>query len=391
MTGKERVRTILAGGIPDAVPWGEFAIDGDTVGQVIGRETFYRAKAASTFAFWDGRRDEVVQSWREDGIAFFREMDCLDIVNCAAMASGVAPPAGYRPDKPKKIGVNTWAFRDGRIMKYSEITRDLTLVHDPSAGTRVFTPADFAGEPTIELPNPSCFEVVDAFIEAFGQDRYILGPSGHEVGIMLLGGDFTEGGAGFAHALMQYYDAPDAVRAAYRWETARQNALDAHYIRPGQDAVMFGQQDFASTQGPFISPAMFRDFSLPWIAERVRNVKERFGLPVFKHACGNNGLLLDMFVEAGYDVYQSVQRTAGMDIADIKARYDGRLIPWGGLDVETLVSGTTADVRAGVRDALDRLKPGGGFLFGTSHSVAVGTPYENFRAMADEVNRLRWY
>ena len=389
MTGRDRVATVLAGGMPDRVPWGEFAIDGDTVGRVIGHETFYRAKAASTFALWDGRRDEVVRSWREDGIAFFRKMDCLDIVNCAAMASGVAPPVGYEPEKPRKLDDTTWEFMDGRVFKYSEITRDLTLVHDPTAGTKAYTPDDFTGDPTPEPVDESCFEVVDAFIREFGGDRYLLGPSGHEVGIVLLGGEFTEGGDGFAHALMQYYDAPDAVRAAYRWQVARENARDAQYIRPGQDAVMFGHQDFSSTQGPFISPAMFREFALPSITARVRNVKERFGLPVFKHACGNNGPLLDMFVEAGYDVYQSVQRTAGMNPVEIRERYAGRLIPWGGLDVETLVSGTPDDVRTGVREAMERLAPGGGFIFGTSHSVAVGTPYDNFMAMVDEVEKTR--
>ncbi len=45
MTSKERVKAILNKQIPDQVPWGEWAIDFDTVGKVIGHETYYRAKA----------------------------------------------------------------------------------------------------------------------------------------------------------------------------------------------------------------------------------------------------------------------------------------------------------------------------------------------------------
>lgn len=391
MTSKERVQAVLRGDIPDKLPWGEYAIDFDTVAQVIGHETYYRAKAKSQMAFWEGRRDEVVQSWKEDGIEFYRKFDCFDIINVAAMASGVAPPKGYTCEKPVKIDENTWEYRDGTIVKYSEITADMTIVHNPNVGKKHFTCADFEKEPVIEPEDESCFEVVDAFIGEFGKDRYIIGPSGHEVGIVLLGGDFTEGGGGFAHGLMQYHDNPETIRAAYRYEVAKNNALDAHYIRPGQDAVMFGNQDFSSTHGPFISPEMFREFAFPSIQARVANIHEKFKMPVFKHACGNNNKLITMFVDAGYDAYQSIQRTAGMDIGSLKTRYGDRMVPWGGVDVEDLVSGTSGDIIRQVDYAAKHYKSGGRYIFGTSHSIAVGTKYENFMTLADEFEKHRDY
>ncbi len=391
MNSKERVKAVLRGEIPDRVPWGEFAIDFDTVGKVIGHETFYRAKAKSQFAFWEGRRDEVVQSWKEDAIDFFRKMDCFDIINISAMASSIAPPRGSEFEKPKKITDNTWEYKDGTVIKYSEITADITVIYNPNVGEKQFTPADFEKDPVVEPVDDSCFEVVDALIEEFGNDRFLIGPCGHEVGIFLLGGNFGDGGEGFAHGLMQFYDNPETVRAAIRYEVAKNNILDHHYIRPGQDAAMFGHQDFASTQGPFISPEMFREFALPAIQSRVRNVHEEFNMPVFKHACGNNNKLLDMFIEAGYDVYQSIQSTAGMDIGKIKEQYGDRIVPWGGLNVEYLVSGTPEDIKKSVRYAMENYKPGGRFIFGTSHSIAVGTKYENFMVMVEEFEKLRNY
>ena len=391
MTSKERVNAVLNGDIPDKVPWGEFAIDFDTVARIIGHETYYRAKAKSQFAFWEGRRDEVVQSWKEDAIEFFRKMNCFDIINAAAMASSVAPPKGYECEKPKKIGENTWEYKDGKVIKYSETTADLTIVYDPSVGKKQFTPADFEKDPVVEPVDESCFEVVDAIIDEFGSDRFIIGPSGHEVGIVLLEGDFETGGGGFTYGLMQYYDNPETVQAAYPYEANKNNLKDYQFIRPGQDAVFFAQQDFASTQGPFISPEMFRDFALPAIKKRVRHVHEKFGIPVIKHACGNNNKLLDMFYEAGYDAYQSIQRTAGMDIKNIKERYAGRMIPWGGLDVEYLVSGTKDDIKKAVQYTAEELKPGGRYIFGSSHSISVGTKYENFMTMIDEFEKVRSY
>ncbi|MBT4484445.1 MAG: hypothetical protein HOC71_12305 [Candidatus Latescibacteria bacterium] len=390
MNSKERVIAVLKGKIPDKVPWGEWAVDFDTVGKVIGHETFYRAKARSAIALWEGRRDEVVQSWKEDGIAFFKKMDCFDIINISAMASSVAPPEDYEFETPKKIDDNTWEFKDGTIFKSSEITADVTKVFDPHVGKKQYTPADFECKPVVETPDESCFEVVDAFIEEFGSDRFLMGPSGSEVGIFLLDGNFEEGGGGFSHGLMQYIDNPDTVKAAIRYEVTKNNFLDRHYIRPGQDSVGWGQ-DFASTKGPFISPEMFHEFVLPGIKARVKNIHEQFGLPVMKHACGNNTKLLDMFVEAGYDAYQSIQRSAGMDVGEIKSMYGDHFAAWGGIPVENLVSGTQDGVRNDVTNAMELYKPGGRYIFGSTHSIAVGTKYDNFMMMVDEFEKRRGY
>ena len=390
MTSKERVKAVLNNEIPDKVPWGEWAVDFDTVGKVIGRETFYRAKAQSQFAFWEGRRDEVVQSWKEDGIEFFKKMECFDIINIAAMASSVAPPKGYEFEKPKKIDDTTWEFRDGTIMKYSEVTADITKIYDPNVGKRKYTPEDFEKDPEIEPVDESCFEVVDAIIEEFGRERFFMGPSGKEVGIFLLDGDIEQGGGGFSYGLMQYYDNPETVRAAIQYEVKKNNILDSYFIRPGQDSVGWGQ-DFACTQGPFISPEMFREFALPAIRARVNNIHDNFGIPVLKHACGNNNLLMDMFIEAGYDAYQSIQRSAGMDLGNIKARYGDRLVSWGGISVEYLVSGTPEDIKKEVIQAMEEYKPGGRYIFGSTHSIAVGTKYENFMTMVDEFEKRRNY
>ncbi|MDD8014049.1 MAG: uroporphyrinogen decarboxylase family protein [Acidobacteriota bacterium] len=388
MNSKERVRAVLAGVIPDRVPFGEFAVDFDTVEKVIGHETYYRAKARSQIAFWEGRRDEVVQSWKEDGIAFFKKMDCFDIINIGAMASSLAPPRGFSPEKPARIDAETWRFKDGRVYKYSSVTADLTLVADPNVGRRPRRPAEFDREPEIRPPDPSEFEVVDAFIAAFGGSRYLAGPSGGEVGMHLLEGG--ESGEAFAHGLMQYILNPETVKAAIHHEVEKNNRLDRFYIRKGQDAVIWGQ-DFASSQGPFISPALFREFVLPGIKRRVGNIHSEFGLPVLKHACGNNRLLLDMFVEAGYDAYQSIQKSAGMDLAAVKRDYGRSLVCWGGLPVELLVSGTAGDVRKEVADAMESCKPGGRYIFGSTHSIAVGSRYDNVMAMIDEFEKRRDY
>jgi hypothetical protein len=375
LNSKERVQRTLQRKPIDRIPIGFFAIDFDTVERLVGHETYLRAKARSQIAFWEGRRAEVVQSWIEDTIALYRKLDFLDIVNLAAMASGVAPPRDYEPEQVRRVDSDTWEAADGRVWKYSPVTADLTLVYEPEPR---FTPEQFDMDQVPASPNPSVFEVVDAAIAALGDTHYVLGPCGGEAGMTLLGG--------MQPGLMAYALEPDLVQLATDYTTRLASLNDRWYIRPGTDGVLWGQ-DFASTRGPLISPGMFRKFCLPSIQTRVRAVKAR-GLTVWKHACGNNWLLLDMFIEAGYDVYQSIQASAGMDLAKVKAEYGDRLVLWGGVRVENLVSGTPQDVRRDAVCAFEAGAPGGGFIFGDTHSIAVGTKYDNFMAMLDAYHEM---
>jgi uroporphyrinogen-III decarboxylase len=136
---------------------------------------------------------------------------------------------------------------------------------------------------------------------------------------------------------------------------------------------------------------MFRDFFLEANKERARSVKTRHGKKILKHCCGNINLLLDFFVEIGFDAYQSIQPTAGMDICRLKKTHGDRIALWGGVAVENLVGGTPGDVRADVRRAMACAKPGGRFILGASHSVAVGTRYDNYMALLDEHAKLCQY
>ncbi|MHB9029879.1 MAG: uroporphyrinogen decarboxylase family protein, partial [Candidatus Latescibacterota bacterium] len=66
-------------------------------------------------------------------------------------------------------------------------------------------------------------------------------------------------------------------------------------------------------------------------------------------------------------------------------------VPWGGIPVEYLVSGTQDDIKKEVRKAMEEYKSGGRYIFGSTHSIAVGTKYDNFMIMADEFERSRIY
>jgi hypothetical protein len=382
VTSRERVSAALERKTPDRIPFGEFAIDFDTVERILGHETYVRAKAKCRIAFWEGRRDEVVQSWKEDGVDLFRKLDCIDLVNLNAISFGIAPARGERFEAPRKIDDVTWEDREGRIYKFSELTGDITCVHDPVARAREYTLSEFEASPEYAPPDPSIFEAVDYLIEHLGKGRFILGPSGNPSGLVMLG----ETQQAYERIALE----PDLVRAAAA-QLARLGELqDPGYIRPGQDGTIWGQ-DFSASQGPMVSPAAFRNLVVPFMKSRTASVKRK-GQYVVQHACGNNWAILDSFVEIGFDCYQSIQQSASMDLGQVMRKYGDKLCLWGGVPVEHLVGGTPDQVRADVRAALETarsVRGGAGYLFGSTHSIAVGTKYDNFMAMVDEFERVR--
>jgi len=379
MTSKERVYATLEGRIPDRVPIGEFAIDFDTVEKILGHETYLRAKAKSQIAFWEGRHDEVAQSYLEDHIALHEKLD-LDIVTFP-MATWEIPPESDDPP-PRRINENTWEDKYGRVYKFSEITHDITCVHDPVEEQRRYTIEEFRLPPPPVQRDPRSWAILDGVIQRFKGRKFICGPSGGEIGIVLLGG--------MERGLIRLLEEPEVVKAATPFFLQLQNAADAVLIHPDCDAVLWAA-DFGHKTGPFISPQMFREFFLEANRERVRNIRSRFRKRVAKHCCGRIEALLDFFLEIGYDVYQSIQPSAGMDLCLLKRRIGDRITLWGGVSVENLVSGSPEDVRHDVRRAMACAKEGGRFILGSSHSIAVGTKYENFMAMLDEYHRLCWY
>ncbi|HVP91623.1 MAG TPA: uroporphyrinogen decarboxylase family protein [Terriglobales bacterium] len=379
MTAKERVTAVLEGRVPDRVPCAEFAVDFDTVERIIGHETYLRAKARSQIAFWEGRADEVAASWREDHIELHRRLD-LDIVTFPA-ATWEMPPETDDPP-PRRVDAWTWEDKYGRVWKLSDVTHDITCVRDPVRDAHVFTAAEFEREPKPARRDERSWRILDAVVQDFKRDKFICGPSGGSIGIVLLGG--------MERGLLEVAANPEAVRAATALLVREQNLADGVMIHPDADAVLWAE-DLGYGKGPLVSPRDFRRLFLEANQARARNVKGKFGKKLIQHCCGNINALLDDLVAIGCDAYQSIQPTAGMDLCAVKKSHGDRLTLWGGVAVEHLVGGTPEEARRDVRRAMACAKPGGRFILGSSHSVAVGTKYDNYMAVLDEYRKLCQY
>ncbi|MFQ6047806.1 MAG: uroporphyrinogen decarboxylase family protein [Phycisphaerae bacterium] len=374
MNSKQRVRTALARREPDRVPMGEFAFDHTLIEHFFGRRSWWRpfSNADAQLALWAGRRDQVVEGWKQDVVELTERFE-FDMVPCWLA------PSRYRPiEAPRQVGPGLWEDSGGNRFQYSAQTDSIQQVFWADAD-RPLTVEDFADRDFAE-PDDSELEFVRFVVGQFGRSHFVFARSGD--------GSFPQPG-GLQRALVLMIEQPEVMQAAIEQATVRCIELDRIFAREGVDGLAPGA-DYATTRGLMFDPKLFERLMLPAIKRQTAAAHD-LGLFVLKHACGNNWAILDGFVEAGYDAYQSIQGSAGMHLQQLKQRYGSRLALWGGVQVETLVRGSPQQIRREVIDALTVAGPGGGFILGSSHSIVNATRPENYLAMIEAWREFRDY
>ncbi len=180
---------------------------------------------------------------------------------------------------------------------------------------------------------------------------------------------------------------PEYIRGifAIHTEFALKN-LDLYRQAVGDriDVIFMSGTDFGTQRGLLVSPQTFRDLWKPFYTRVNAWVHANTGWKTLFHSCGAIEPLLEDFIEMGVDCINPVQLSAeGMDAGQLKAKYGRRLVFWGGgVDTQrTLPFGNRDEVRRQVRQRVEILGQGGGYVFNPIHNVQHGTPVENLLAM----------
>lgn len=370
MLPRERVFAALEHREPDRIPWGEHSIDYNVYEAILGRKTFVQAKMRETQAYWDGRRDEVVESYKRDRLDLIRALD-MDIVFVSAV-----PPKGYHPKPMEKLDDETYRDEHGNIYRVSAITHDLMPYKRNTEGYRPPTLDDIQrqidnleNEPLGD-PEDSCWELVHHAVKEMKSTHFIL----------LLCGDLGFPGFGATEedqwtSLIEYPEICKKLAELQGKRLIRQVQL---YAKLGVDGIM-PCGDLGSSTGLLASPKIYREMVYPWHKAHVEEA-HKHGLKVLKHCCGHVWPIIDELAEV-YDAYEGIQASGGMDIKLLKERVGDKLCLWGGIWHEHIIMGTVEDIRNDARYAFKYAAPGGGYIMGSSHSLAVGAKIENIWEM----------
>ena len=187
---------------------------------------------------------------------------------------------------------------------------------------------------------------------------------------------------GLTNLLVDFIDNPKLAHGVLQVVSDYYCTLARRAIEAGADAVAFSD-DWAHSTGPFMSPALFREFVLPYFTRAVQTAKDAGGY-VFKHCDGKIWSIMDMTVEAGIDAINPIQPDAGMDIGEVKRLYGDRVCLAGNIDCgHTLSNAPIEQVVREVKEAIRKAGPGGGYIMMSSNSLHSSVNPQNYKAMIE--------
>lgn len=373
MTPKERVIAALEHREPDLLPWGEHSIDYNIYEMVLGRESFLHAKFKEVRAYWEGRRDEVVASYKRDYVDLAEALD-MDLLTVTQV-----PGKNYHPAPMKQISEDTYEDEDGHPWKVSNVTGDLMKVPLNTA----FIQRDMSYEEAAEMAEQARnapalpadpfipeYEVINHVVEKLGKTHFIIAP--------INGIEWPRFGATEEDSWINLMLEPETCEKLAEhmyWNTVHE--LD-RLAATGIDGVL-SVGDLGNTTNLAASPDLYRDITLKYHRDIYRACRER-GLYVLRHCCGHVWPIIQDLADNN-DAYEGIQEYAGMDICRLKEAVGDRLCLWGGVLHEHIHGGTPEQVREDARRAITVAGKGGGLILGSSHSLTVGATYENIMAM----------
>ena len=156
-------------------------------------------------------------------------------------------------------------------------------------------------------------------------------------------------------------------------------------IAPYVDVVMAAADDWGTQNNTIASPSVFKNLFLPY-RRRINDEFHRVAPPVkiFLHSCGAIYNIIDMIIEAGFDVMNPVQWCAGKHgFRDWKDKSRGRIALWGGgvNSQVTLPLGSVSDVENEIREVVGVLKQDSGYIFCNIHNILAEITPEKVIAM----------
>ena len=139
----------------------------------------------------------------------------------------------------------------------------------------------------------------------------------------------------------------------------------------------------------FWSPRLFRTFFAPRIKKEV-DYAHRIGSKFCYIMTSGVMPLLGPLAEVGIDILYGIDPVqGGADLRQIKQRIGDRVCLWGGMNsAVTLGSGDRQDVETAVKDAIESLAPGGGFILAPIDQLFEDTRWENVLTMIETWHKL---
>jgi uroporphyrinogen decarboxylase len=113
------------------------------------------------------------------------------------------------------------------------------------------------------------------------------------------------------------------------------------------------------------------------------------GIKTRLHSCGYVAPFLPEIIDVGFDALHPMEVKAGMNPAEIKARYGNDLVLHGGFNA--MLWNDLDAIKAEMHKLLPILKQNGGYIFAADHSIPNDVSFENIKAIIALAKELGSY
>lgn len=279
--------------------------------------------------------------------------------------------------RKEQIGDGLWRSEWGYV------SQDTPEEHGIEVESPIKSPADLDAFTVPDVLDPVRYESIERLVDQFAGDKAVIV---HLNDVFSLPRYLM----GMQDLLMGIALQPELVRALVDLSVDVNLKMAKEVAARGVKIVYTGD-DVAYTKGPMMSPKAWYELFYPGFKRVMGGFKE-LGLMVIKHSDGNLWPILDSFIDAGFDCLDPIDPIAGMEIAEVKAKYGDRVAIKGNVDcAHTLTFGTVEEVVAETMEAMRKGMPGGGYILSSSNSIHSAVKPENYRAMLDTWVKYRDY
>ena len=224
------------------------------------------------------------------------------------------------------------------------------------------------------------FEAVDAQLERYRDYAIMTAPGVASPGVL----NAIQGLLGMERTLADMLINPAFFHAlAERILAFTLQFIERLYDVAGDRIDLFRiGEDYGTQRGLLFGKPQWCEFIRPTLTAMSR-IPQRYGSYYYQHSCGAVRDVIPELIAVGVDVLDPLQvKAAGMVPAELKAEFGGRLCFSGGVDEQELLPrGTPKHVAQAVRDLIDVMAPGGGFILGPTHNFQADIPTDNILAM----------
>ena len=179
------------------------------------------------------------------------------------------------------------------------------------------------------------------------------------------------------------YDDPVLVEEMLTVSTDYFTKYVKEALKLGFDIFMSGD-DVAYKNGLMINPEHFKKLYKPY-AEKLYEPVLNAGIPIIFDCDGNPEEIIDMIIELGCKCLFPIDAN-GMDYRYVKKKYGRKLCLYGAIDTDPIIRKSAPEVEAYVKEVVETMKEGGGYIAGTVSSVNE-IPFENYVTMINSIHK----